>query len=83
MVLGGAFMMENIPHTIGNWRLPLKCGFGIGYGSDRKYRPIWVSVLVSDLNQNSGFGCTLHCNPLQGSTGKYRENPVMKTGTLQ
>ena len=24
-----------------------------------------------------------HCNPLQGSTGKYRENPVMKTGTLQ
>ena len=30
--------------------------------------------------------CTLfvlHCNPLQGSIGKYRENPVMKTGTLQ
>ena len=25
----------------------------------------------------------LHCNHLQGSTGKYRENPVMKTGTLQ
>ena len=24
-----------------------------------------------------------HCNPLQGSTGKYRENPVMKTGNLQ
>ena len=52
-------MMENIPHTIGNWRLPLKCGFGIGYGIDRKYRPIWVSVLVSNLNQNSGFGRTL------------------------
>ena len=25
----------------------------------------------------------LHYNPLQGSTGKYRENPVMKTGNLQ
>ena len=24
-----------------------------------KYRPIWVSVSVSDLNQNSGFGRTL------------------------
>ena len=24
-----------------------------------------------------------HCNPLQGSTGKYRENPVIKTGNLQ
>ena len=23
-----------------------------------------------------------HCNPLQGSTGVYREIPVMKTGTL-
>ena len=26
---------------------------------------------------------SVHCNPLQGSTGEYRENPVMKTGTLQ
>ena len=25
----------------------------------------------------------IHCNPLQGSIGKYRENPVMKTGKLQ
>ena len=24
-----------------------------------KYQPIWVSVLVLDLNQNSGFGHTL------------------------
>ena len=24
-----------------------------------------------------------HCNPLQGSTVKYRENPVIKTGNLQ
>ena len=36
-----------------------------------KYLPIWISVSVSDLYQNSGFGCTLrsaikslriHCN---------------------
>ena len=26
---------------------------------------------------------SLHCNPLQGSTGKYREILEMKTGTLQ
>jgi hypothetical protein len=25
----------------------------------------------------------MHCNPVQGSTGNYREIPVMKTGTLQ
>ena len=58
-------MMEKIPHTIGNYILSLKCslgiglciGFCIGYSIGRKYRPIWV--LVSDLNQNSGFGRTL------------------------
>ena len=52
-------MMETIPHTISNYILPLKCGFGIGYGIGRKYPPIWVSVSVSDLNQNCGFGRTL------------------------
>ena len=52
-------MIEKIPHTIGNQIFPLKCGFGIGYGIGRKYQPIWVSVLVSDRNQNSGFGRTL------------------------
>ena len=36
---------------------PLKCGFSIGYGIGRKYRPMWVSV--SDLNQNGDFGHTL------------------------
>ena len=50
-------MIEKIPHTIGNQIFPLKCGFGIGYGIGRKYQPIWV--LVSDRNQNSGFGRTL------------------------
>ena len=37
----------------------MKCGFGISYGIGQKYQPIWVSVFVSDLNQNSGFGRTL------------------------
>ena len=36
--------------------------------------PSWVAVPCSSLQ---------HCNPLQGSTGKYRENPVIKTGNLQ
>ena len=43
-------MIEKIPHTIGNWIFPLKCGFGIGYSIGRMYQPIWVLVLVSDLN---------------------------------
>jgi hypothetical protein len=50
-------MMETMPHTMSNYILPLKCGFGIGYGIGRKYPPILVSV--SDLNQNCGFGRTL------------------------
>ena len=33
----GLFMMEKIPHPIGNQILPLKCGFGIGYGIGQKY----------------------------------------------
>ena len=33
----------------------MKCGFSIGYSFGQKYLPIWVSVSVSDLNQNSGF----------------------------
>ena len=52
--------------------LPLKCGFGIGYGIGRKYRPIWVSVSVSDLDQNSGFGRTL----IAGSWHLYPESTV-------
>ena len=46
-------MIEQIPHTIGNYIFPLKCGFSIGYGIDQKYQPIWVSVLASDLIQAS------------------------------
>ena len=53
----GPFMMEKIPQAISNQILPLKCGFGYGIG--QKYWPIWVSVSVSDQNQNRGFGRTL------------------------
>ena len=35
------------------------CGYGIGYGIGRNYRPIRVLVSVSDWNQNSGFGRSL------------------------
>jgi hypothetical protein len=52
-------MIEKVPHTIGNWIFPLKCGFGIGYGIGRKHQQIWISVSVLDLNQSSGFGRTL------------------------
>ena len=48
-----------IPCTIGSQMFSLKCGFGIGYGIGRKYPPIWVSVSVLDLNQNSIFCRTL------------------------
>ena len=37
----GPFMIEIIPHTIGNWIFPLKCGFGIGYDIGRMYQPIF------------------------------------------
>ena len=46
----------------------MKCGFSIGYFISRKYLPIWVSVSVSDLNQNSGLGCTL----LYTNTSQYQ-----------
>ena len=52
-------MMEKMSHTISNLIFPVRCGFGIGYGIGRKYQPVWVSVSVLDLNQNSGFDCTL------------------------
>ena len=54
-------MMKNIPRTIGNQIFSLKCGFGSDIG--QKYSPIWVLVL--DLNQNSGFGRTLHWTTLE------------------
>ena len=52
----GPFMMEK---TLMLSVTRLKFSFGIDYGIGQKYLPIWVSVSVSDLNQNSGFGRTL------------------------
>ena len=40
--------------------LPLKCSFGIDYGIGRKDLPIWVLVLVLNINKNNGFGRTLY-----------------------
>ena len=37
----------------------MKCGFSVGYGIIWKYWPLWISVSVLDLNQNSGFSRTL------------------------
>ena len=59
----GHFMMEKIPHAIGNQILPLKWYFGIGYSNGRKYQPIWVLFLILDLNQNSALGRTLPASP--------------------
>jgi hypothetical protein len=48
--------LANIPEDgVLNWN----SSFDIGYGIYRKRQPIWVWVLVSHLNQNSGFGRTL------------------------
>ena len=52
-------MVKQNTSCIGNYILPLKCSLGICYGMGQKYLPIWVSVLVSDLIQNSDFGRTL------------------------
>ena len=38
----------------------------LGVGIGRKYLPIWVSVLVLELNQNSGFGRTLDRRSMNG-----------------
>ena len=52
--------MEKNPHSV---RMCITSseiyGFGIGYGIGRKYRPIRVSVSVSDRNQDGGFGRSL------------------------
>ena len=44
---------------IGNWIFPLKSGFGNCYRIGQKVSANWVSVLESNLNQNSGFKSTL------------------------
>ena len=46
----------------------------MGYGIGRKYLPIWISVSVSNLNQNSGFGRTLSPIPSDGTDTDCRLN---------
>ena len=48
-------------------------GFGMGYGISQNYRPIWVSVSVSDRNQNSDFGRSLISPQL------YLNQPLLPT----
>ena len=63
--------------------------FSITLNTSQKGRPPLLSFIQSssiDFCFKLAQGKKLfyvHCNPLQGSTGKYREIPVMKTGTLQ
>ena len=55
---GPYFDGKNIPHSPSKFITTSEiCGFSIGFG--RKYQPITVSVSVSCLNQNSGFGRSL------------------------
>ena len=42
-----------------------------------------VNQLLRALHVNHKPSLKLHCNPVQGNTGFYREIPVMKTGSLQ
>ena len=49
----------------------MKCGFGICYCISQKYWPIWISVLVSYLNQNRGF-----CYSLTGGEGELKNRKI-------
>ena len=56
LVLGALLWWKKYPVLL---ITTLKCGFGIGYGIGRKYRPICDLFLVLDLNQYRGIGHTL------------------------
>ena len=58
----GPFYDGKTSCTIGNQIFSLKCGFGIDSDIGQKYRSIWISVSVADLNQNRGFNRTLETN---------------------
>ena len=61
-VQGPYFDGKNTPHSLSMFITTSElCGFGIGFGIGRKYRPITVSVSVSGRNQNGGFGRSLSC----------------------
>ena len=61
----------------------MKCGFSIGYGIGRKYQPMWVSISVSDQNQNSGFGLTLsEDGRVSGKGGKKPDKKMILSLTV-
>ena len=63
-VQGPYFDGKNTPHSLSMFITTSElCGFGIGFGIGRKYRPITVSVSVSGRNQNGGFGRSLKMAP--------------------
>ena len=59
------------------------CGFGIGFGIGRKYRPITVSVSVSGRNQNGGFGRSLMYIELGLLIERWGGNQSKKTAILR
>ena len=59
----GPFMIEKIPHAIGNQILPLKCSFGIGYGWYSRAIPICkyeADCVLSMVAYSLRFVCFLH-----------------------
>ena len=53
-------MIEKILYTaVGNYISSFEMWFRLVTVLARKYWPFWVSVLVSDISQSSGFGRTL------------------------
>ena len=57
-------MMEKILNGIGKYISSFEMWVWLVTVSARKYQPFWVSVSISDLNQNSGFSLTLICNSM-------------------
>ena len=78
-VQGPYFDGKNTPHSLSMFITTSElCGFGIGFGIGRKYRPITVSVSVSGLNQNSGFSRSLSFGR---SHSMSRSRPSSKVNT--
>ena len=72
-VQGPYFDGKNTPHSLSMFITTSElCGFGIGFGIGRKYRPITVSVSVSGRNQNGGFGRSLQLRDLTNTLFVWR-----------
>ena len=69
-------MEKNTPHSLSMFITTSElCGFGIGFGIGRKYRPITVSVSVSGRNQNGGFGRSLITCPYSYESKVRQKSP--------